>query len=205
MASPTTGPDVNVTTLTSYTPDDNVSTLTAVNPATGNQTTRYLYGTTLATSAIARNDLLAAVIYPDAADSADSVSLQYNRQSQVLQKQDQNGTQHQFGFDGLGRQIQDIVAQLGTNVNGTVRRIDTAYEIRGMVNLLTSYGNTAGTAIVNQVTLEYNDFAVDKRRAGPFRLRRPDADGRLCLRGRSRQHEPADVGHISVFHRQPHG
>ena len=158
-ASSTTGPDVNVTTLTTYTPDDNVSTLTAVNPATGNQTTRYLYGTTLATSAIARNDLLAAVIYPDAADSADSVSLEYNRQSQVSQRQDQNGTQHQFGFDGLGRQIQDIVAQLGTNVDGTVRRIDTAYEIRGMVNLLTSYGNTGGTAIVNQVTLAYNDFA----------------------------------------------
>ncbi len=157
-ASPTTGPDVNMTTLWKYTPDDKVAELTAVNPATGNQTTRYLYGTTLATLAVARNDLLAAVIYPDATDSVDSVSLQYNRQSQVLQKQDQNGTQHQFGFDGLGRQIQDIVAQLGTNVDGTVQRIDTAYEIRGMVNQLTSYADTAGSTIVNQVTLEYNDL-----------------------------------------------
>ena len=88
------GSDVNITVLTSYTPDDNVATLTAVNPATGNQTTRYLYGVTLPASAIARNDLLAAVLYPDAADSTDSVQYQYNLQSQVRQMQDQNGNVH---------------------------------------------------------------------------------------------------------------
>ena len=47
----TTGPDVNITALVTYTPDDNVATLTAVNPLTGNQVTRNLYGTNLATSA----------------------------------------------------------------------------------------------------------------------------------------------------------
>ena len=82
-APATTGPDVNVTVLTLYTPDDTVAELTAVNPATGNQTTRYLYGTTLATSAIARNDLLSSVLYPDAADAADSVQMLYNLQSEV--------------------------------------------------------------------------------------------------------------------------
>ena len=43
-------------------------------------------------------------------------------------------------------------------MNGAVRRIDTAYEIRGMVNQVTSYADAAGTTVVNQVSLTYNDF-----------------------------------------------
>ena len=54
------------------------------------------------TSAVARNDLLAAVLYPDAADSADSVQLQYNLQSEPRQMQDQNGTIHKYFRDQLG-------------------------------------------------------------------------------------------------------
>ncbi len=111
-APATTGPDVNVTTLTAYTRDDNVAKLTAVNPATGNQQTKYLYGTTLATSAVARNDLLAAVLYPDAADSADSVQLLYNLQSEVSQMQDQNGSVHQYFRDLMGRVTSDQVPTL---------------------------------------------------------------------------------------------
>ena len=157
-ATPTTGSDVNVTVLTSYTPDDNVATLTAVNPATGNQTTRYLYGVSLPASAIARNDLLAAVLYPDAADSTDSVQYQYNLQSQVVAMQDQNGTIHAYSFDGMGRPVSDRVQTLGTGVDGSVRRIDTAYEIRGMVKQVTSYADAAGSTVVNRVSLSFNDF-----------------------------------------------
>ena len=153
-----TGSDVNVTVLTSYTPDDNVATLTAVNPATGNQTTRYLYGVSLPASAIARNDLLAAVLYPDAADSTDSVQYQYNLQSQVVAMQDQNGTIHAYSFDGMGRPVSDRVQTLGTGVDGSVRRIDTAYEIRGMVKQVTSYADAAGSTVVNRVSLSFNDF-----------------------------------------------
>ena len=40
-------PDVNITTLKSYTPDGGIAELIAVNPITGNQTTRYIYGTAL--------------------------------------------------------------------------------------------------------------------------------------------------------------
>jgi RHS repeat-associated protein len=154
----TTGPDVNVTVLTTYTPDDNVATLTAVNPATGNQTTTNIYGVTLVNSAIARNDLLAAVLYPDAADSTDSLQFQYNLQSEVAQMQDQNGTVHQYLRDLLGRVTSDQVPTLGTNVNGAVRRIDTAYEIRGMVSQVTSHSLPVGGTLVNQVTLTYGDF-----------------------------------------------
>ena len=142
-APSTTGPDVNITTLNTYTPDDNIADFIAVNPATGNQRTRYLYGTTLPTSSIARNDLLVAVLYPDAADSADSVQFLYNLQSEVDVMQDQNGTVHNYLRDLFGRQISDQVITLGTGVNDAVLRIDTAYEIRGMVNQVTSYADLA--------------------------------------------------------------
>jgi RHS repeat-associated protein len=152
------GPDVNVTVLTTYTPDDNVATLTAVNPATGNQTTTNIYGVTLANSAIARNDLLAAVLYPDAADSTDCLQFQYNLQSEVAQMQDQNGTVHQYIRDLLGRGTSDQVPTLGTGVGTAVQRIDTAYEIRGMVSQVTSYSLPVSGTLVNQVTLTYGDF-----------------------------------------------
>jgi RHS repeat-associated protein len=70
----------------------------------------------------------------------------------------QNGSVHQYLFDGLGRRTSDQVTTLGANVDGTVQRVDTAYEIRGMVNLITSYANTTGSSIVNQVTLAYDPF-----------------------------------------------
>jgi YD repeat-containing protein len=56
---------LNRTTNTTYALDGQVATLTAVNSATGNQTTTYTYGTVLASSGVARNDLLASVTYPE--------------------------------------------------------------------------------------------------------------------------------------------
>ena len=73
-----------------------------MNPHTGDQITRYVYGTTLASSAVARADLLAAEIYPDIADAADRVSYTCNRQGQIATKTDQNGTVHTFTDDGQG-------------------------------------------------------------------------------------------------------
>ena len=43
--------DVNITVMTSYNADGNISSITAMNAMTGNQTTEYLYGTTLTDSA----------------------------------------------------------------------------------------------------------------------------------------------------------
>ena len=42
-----------------------VAAMTARNPNTGSQVTRYVYGSTTSESAVARSDLLRAVIYPD--------------------------------------------------------------------------------------------------------------------------------------------
>ena len=50
------------------------------------------------------------------------------------------------------------MATLGAGVDGSVRSIQTAYEIRGMISQVTSTSDTAGTTPVNQVVLTYNQF-----------------------------------------------
>ncbi len=62
-----------------------------------------------------------------------------------------DGNVHQYTYDTAGRKISDTVITLGAGVNGSVRRIDTAYNSQGLVYLQTSYADTAGTQIVNQV------------------------------------------------------
>jgi YD repeat-containing protein len=144
---------------TTFNADGQTLTLTAKNPVTRDQTTRYQYGTTLATSSIARNDLRVAEFYPDAVYPADCVAYAYNRQGQPITKTDQNGSVHGYSYDLLGRQTSDAVTTLAPGVDGTVLRIDTAYEIRGMVSLITSYADTAGTTPVNQILRTYNWFS----------------------------------------------
>ena len=150
--------DANRTTEWSYTADDQVATLTAVNSATGDQTTTYNYGTTLTTSHIARNDLLASVVYPDS--SSDNIAYLYNRQGQARQLTDQNRTVHAYSFDLLGRLTQDAVTTLGSGVDGTVRRIGRSYDVRGMLQNVTSYNSaTIGSgAVVNDMQRVYNTF-----------------------------------------------
>ena len=173
--APTTGnPDHNVTVLTTYTPDGQLATYTAVNPTTGNQTTHYVYGTTLSDSGVARNDLLRAVIYPDSDDPTDlsgsgsdgiydRVEYRYNKQGQQVEVKDQNQTVHDYLFDAVGRQTEDLVSLPTSNpqnIDDSVLRIDRAYEVRGMIEEITSYSNTGGTNVVNQVLDEYNDWGL---------------------------------------------
>ncbi len=162
--------DTNVTIETAYNADGNVSSITAVNAATGNQTTRYIYGTTLADSDVAMSTLKRAVIYPDSDDTDalgdgtdgiyDRIEFKYDRQQKVTEIKDQQGTVHAFEYDDLGREIHDRVTALGSGVDGSVRRISTTYEVRGMKEKLTSYDNaTVGSgSIDNEVQFSYNDF-----------------------------------------------
>ena len=169
---PTTGTsDKDRTTLFAYNANGVLITLTAKNPTTGDQVTRYVYGTTLSDSNIARSDLLRSVIYPDSddvdsplgngADSTyDRVERKYNRQGNVSETKDQNGTIHAYEFDKLGRRTQDRVTTLGTNIDGAVRRIAQTYEVRKLPEKITSYDHASvgsGSA-VNEVKLEYNSF-----------------------------------------------
>ena len=164
-ANPTAGPGVNVTMLTSYTPDGNI----ADNHRGESRHRRSKDALSLRHDARQRRrgrkrhcPQRSACRDPlsDAADSADSIRFAYNRQSQVNWMQDQNGNVHEYDFDGLARRLADIVSLLGAGVHGAVRRIDTAYDIRGMMNLITSRAGTEDdSTIVNQVTLIYDAFA----------------------------------------------
>ncbi|MBL7041600.1 MAG: RHS repeat-associated core domain-containing protein [Pirellulaceae bacterium] len=137
------------------------------------QVTKYVYGTTLTDSDVARSDVLRAVIYPDSDDVDsplgdgpdgvyDRVEHKYNRQGEIKETKDQNGSIHAFEFDKLGRQTHDRVTTLGTGVDGAVRRISTTFEVRGPVEKITSYDNAAiGSGnVVNEIVREYNDLAM---------------------------------------------
>jgi hypothetical protein len=49
-----------------------------------------------------------------------------------------------------------------TGVDGAVRRVSTTFDVRGLVEKITSYDNAAvGSGnVVNEVVREYNDFAM---------------------------------------------
>ena len=156
-----TAPLLNRTTNWTYTLDNLIATMTAVNSTTGDQTTTYSYGTTLTTSGVARNDLLASVTYPDSVSGSDVVSYTYNRQGQQATITDQRGTVRTPLYDKLGRLTDDCVTTVGSSTDNTVLRISTTYEVRGMVATVTSYNNAtpgSGTAL-NQCALTYNSFA----------------------------------------------
>ena len=143
-----------------YAPDGQQATLVAVNGRTSDQTTTYTYGTTLADSWIATSLLLRYVDYPDSTGGSDRVARTYNRLGQRTTITDQRGCVHSLLYDLLGRFTNDCVTTLGTGVDGTVRRLTAAYEVRGLTTKLTSYDNpTVGSgSIVNDVGLTYNSF-----------------------------------------------
>jgi hypothetical protein len=66
-----------------------------------------------------------------------------------------------YTHDPAGRPSADTVTSLGDagqNVDGTVRRLGTTYDDLGRVQQVTSYGDTAGTNVLNQVESEYNGW-----------------------------------------------
>ena len=168
---PATGnSDEDVTVEMTYNADGNLATLTAKNPTTGDQTTTYVYGTTLTDSEIATSTLKRAEIYPDSDDTTalgdgadstyDRIEFKYDRQQRVIEVKDQQETVHTFDFDALGRQTQDRVTSLGSGVDGAVRRIATEYDVLGRKSRITSYDNpTVGSgSIVNDLAFVYDDF-----------------------------------------------
>jgi RHS repeat-associated protein len=165
-----------------YTLDNQIATQTAVNSDTGNQTTTYTYGTTLSDSDVASNSLLRSVTYPPGLTwsglssddwsnltianwaalrvNADTVTYSYNRLSQQKTMTDQRGTVHSFDYDKLGRLLHDRITTFGNNTDNFIKRISRTYEVRGMLEKITSYDNaTVGSGTVkNDVKLEYNTF-----------------------------------------------
>ncbi len=61
-----------------------------------------------------------------------------------------------FSLVIFGRVTSDAVTTLGTNVDGSVRRIEYAYDGQGNAYLITSYDAASSGNLVNQIQREYN-------------------------------------------------
>ena len=170
--APDGDPGANRTTAFAYTGDGQLKTLTLVNPTTGDQVTRWIYGTTLEDSEIARADLLRAKMYPESNDEADPlgdgplgeferIEYTYNRQGSALTMKDPNETVHSYDYDRLGRITQDRVTALGTDLDGGILRIETRYDTKRLLTAaVISYDDAmVGMGnVVNEVGYRYDDF-----------------------------------------------
>lgn len=153
--------DSNITTAYGYDGNGNTLYVRADEPGGSYQRTNYVYGvTTAGGSAVNSNDLLSAVQHPDPTTGQPSSSQQdsylVNALGQVVQSTDRNGNVHQYSYDVLGRLTSDAVTTLGTGVDGSVRRIEYAYDSQGNLSLITSYDAPSGGNIVNQVMRQFN-------------------------------------------------
>ena len=79
-----------------------------------------------------------------------------NALGETLTMTDRNGSTHALTYDVLGRILIDAVTTLGTGVDGSVRRIEYAYDGQGNQYLITTYDAASGGSIVNQVEREFN-------------------------------------------------
>ena len=158
------GTSTDVTTNYTYDGNSNLLTLEAVQPAgTPSQITRFLYEARTATgSAINSNDLLTGKQFPDKVSGTPSAGEQetylVNALGDRIRFTDRNGTVHSYGYDVVGRQLSDVVSTIGTNIDGTVRRIEVAYDGAGLAAEFTSYGAVSGGSVVNQVGRVFNGF-----------------------------------------------
>lgn len=162
--------DVNRTTRFGYHPGGGLETLTLVNDVTGDQVTRWVYGTTLTDSAVATGHLLRAKIYPESDDSNaplgngpdgiyERTEHTYNRQGEVVTTKDPNETVHTYDRDKLGRLLHDRITAFGTGIDQTVKRISITYEAKRLLTAKVSSHNHAtpgsGT-ILNEVSYAYD-------------------------------------------------
>jgi RHS repeat-associated protein len=152
----------NRTTEYTYDGDDHVLTQKADLPGGTSQTTQYVYGVSTTTgSDIYSNDLLAQVSYPDNG-KPHTETYTYNALGQQKTWSDRNGTTHLYGYDVLGRQTADALLVIGVapdgswQVDGTVRRLETAYDTGGRPWLFSSFDSASGGNLLNQVERLFN-------------------------------------------------
>jgi RHS repeat-associated protein len=136
-----------------------MTSLTAVLTG-GVQTTEWVFGVTSSGSTIDSNDIVGATRWPDpstgAASGSEQEAVTVNALGQTLTATDRNGSVHTLTYDVLGRVVSDAVTTLGSGVDGSVRRIETAYDGQGNAYLVTSYDAASGGNVVNQVQREFN-------------------------------------------------
>jgi YD repeat-containing protein len=144
-----------------YDGDNHTLTIQADMPNSAHQTTQYVFGVTVTGgSNVYSNDMLSAVQYPDPTtgnpSSSQQVSYTVNALGQNLTMSDRDANVHSYSYDVLGRFTADAVTTLGTGVDGTIRRIETAYDTGDRPYLFTSYNAASGGSIVNQVQDAFN-------------------------------------------------
>src|SRR5262249_767456 len=132
------------TTQYTYDGDGHVLSMTAL-LASGSETTQYTYGVN--TSIISSKDLLASETYPAVGTANTTETYTYDALGEATSNTDRNGNAHTYVYDVLGRQTSDQATTLGSNVDGTVRRLDTAYDTSGRPYLFTSYADLGGTTV----------------------------------------------------------
>ncbi|MEM6885114.1 MAG: RHS repeat-associated core domain-containing protein [Verrucomicrobiota bacterium] len=153
-SEPTTGD--NRTRRYTYTPDSQLAELIIVFPAGATQTTSYVYGSSLVSSDIASNTLLAEKVYDDG--SAERYS--YNRQSELASHTDPNLTTHDYHYDLRGRQIHDVATIRSPQIIGDVRCISNVYDLRNLVTHIRSSASAdlADLQTVNEVQRVYDGY-----------------------------------------------
>ena len=157
LVSGGTGNDQNITVNWTYDNGGHLSGMHAINAATGEQITSYSYGVTVAGgSTINSNDALRVTTMPDGGTTVQQV----NRQGEAIQMTDARGTVHQYTRDQLARLTLDAVITVGTNVDNAVLAIGLSYEVRSLLQKITSYASASGpgSTVVNEVENDYNDF-----------------------------------------------
>ena len=127
------------------------------------QVTSYVYGISPATgSTVSSNDVLAETRYPDPVTGVASASERYTYTSNALGERttftDRACTSHTYTNDVTGRQKADAITAIGTAVNSGVLRIESAYDVLGRVNSVTSYNASTGGSAFNEGTRTYNAF-----------------------------------------------
>ncbi|MDF0653131.1 MAG: RHS repeat-associated core domain-containing protein [Nitrospira sp.] len=110
---------------------------------------------------VSSNDLLWKVYYPDIwspGSRPPQFHNAYDAAARKVRMTDANGTVHEYGFDRTGRPTTDAVTTLASGVDGSVRRLETAYDSAGRPYLFTSYTTATGSTVYNQVQRTFNGY-----------------------------------------------
>jgi hypothetical protein len=86
----------------------------------------------------------------------DFVEYTYYLDGCVATMTDQRCVVHTYQYDVNGRQVSDAVTTLPDGVDGSVRRIDRAYDDQGRLQRVTSYDSPSGGTAVNEVRYDYD-------------------------------------------------
>ena len=134
------------------------------------QSTEYVFGTSTTgghASGIETNDLLSEVRYPDETSGAPgsgadyTVTHAYNRLGELIKRTDQNGTEHSYTHDALGRVVNDDITSFTTGViDGAVLGLEMTYNGYGLLTSAASYDDESGGSptLVNEITQTFDDL-----------------------------------------------